>query len=879
MTWLNEIAARVRGLLRREAVLDDIDDEFRSHLQIAVDENVARGLSPEEARRVALASFGNVAGAKDGAFDARGGGWLDALWQDVRFGVRLLVAKPGFALAAATTLALGIGATTAVFGVVNGVLLRPLPYRDPASIERIVQQNSPTNRFGLSMADYIGLEELYQHGDVAAMRFREVTLTGGETPEFVRASFVTAGFFDVLGVRPAIGRGFLTGEDRPGGDRVTVVSYGLWQRRYGASPDVIGRQIALDGESYTIVGVLPRDFASPMGGPVDIWPILTVEQPKRRGPFYMAVVARRDSGVSLDQSNQALGAAARVVFERWSSTFSDSKATYVATPIEQVVVGDIGPTLLVLLGAVAFVLLIASVNVANLLLARAASRQSEIAMRAALGATRIRLVRQMVTEGALLATVGGVAGLALAAWGIQVLLALAPEDIPRLDQVRVDMSVLAFAVACTALSTIVLSVFPALHGVRRDLAESLRVGGKASSEGTGRKRTRSLLVVAEIALALPLLVGAGLMITSFMRLNAVDPGFDTERVLTMRLSLPQLRYPRDGDQVPNFYDDLLARVRSLPGVRSAGITSNLPLDGGWDSNNFNLERHPTPAGESEPVAEYMQVSPDYFQTLGVPLLAGRSLAETDVADGQLVMTISRHAADLHFPGEDPIGQRLKTGGCSECEWTTIVGVVGDVKDHGLGEDDIGAMYVPFRQEPGSAMHLVLRTEVDPTTLVSSVRREVHSIDPDLALSQVGTMDELLSASTGQARYRMTLLGSFAAVALLLAAIGIYGVTAYAVSQRTREIGIRIALGAGRREIVRLVLEQGMGPSLVGIGVGIAASFALTRVVASQLYGVSDTDPTTFVTVVCLLVGVALAACYVPARRALRVDPLVALKDG
>jgi len=876
MGLLETFAARVRGLLRRDAVLDDIDEEIRSHVEIATDEYVARGMPPEEARRVALASFGDLGRTKDAAFDVRGGGWLDALWQDTRFAARLLAARPGFALAALTTLALGVGATTAVFGVVNGVLLRPLPYHDPSSLDCVVQQNSPTNRFGMSAADYLGLEELYRHGRVAALNTREVSLTGGETPEFVRAGFASAGLFDVLGVGPALGRSFLPGEDRLGGDRVALVSYGLWQRRFGGSPEVLSQQVSLDGIPFTVVGVLPADFASP-AGPVEIWPVLQLDTPKRRGPFYLGVFARRDPGVTIDQSNEALAAAAREVYRRWASTFSDERATYVAVPLEKVIVGDVGPSLLVLLGAVAFVLLIASVNVANLLLARAASRQREIAMRSALGATRLRLVRQLITEGALLALVGGAAGLALAAWGIDVLLALAPDSIPRLDQVRVDATVVAFALGCMALSAVVLSVFPVVHALRKDLADALRVAGKESAKGFGRHRLRGLLVAAEIALALPLLVGAGLMINSFVRLGQVEPGLDARNVLTVRLSLPSARYPKYVPNVLAFEEQLLDRVRVLPGVRAAAVTSNLPFDGNWDSNNFNTERHPVSRGESEPVAEFMQVSPDYFGAMGIPLVAGRGLSPSDVTAGPPAMVVSKSAAERFFPGESPIGMRLKTGGCTECEWTTIVGVVGDVKDHGLGDGDVEAMYVPFQQEPSRWMHLVVKTEAEPETLVSAVRRAAREIDPELALSNVGTMEALMAASKGQARYRTTLLATFGAVALLLATIGIYGVTAYAVSQRTREIGIRMALGAGRGDVVRMVVGQGMGPALVGIGGGVMMSLALARFLSSLLYGVSETDPTTFVAVVGVLTGVALAACYIPARRALAVDPIVALR--
>ena len=877
MTWLNVLAARVRGLLRREAVLDDIDEEMRSHVEMATDENVARGMAPDEARRAALARFGNVGIARDRAFEVRGAGWLDALWLDARFGARQLVARPGFTAAAVATLALGIGATTAVFGVVNGVLLRPLPYHDPASLDRIVLEENPTNRIGISMADALGLEELYQVGRVAAVHTRDVTLGGGDTPELVRASFASAGLFELIGVRPALGRAYMAGEDRPGGDRVAVLSHGLWQRRFAGSRDVLGHPVTIDGVSYTVVGVLPADFVPPLGGPADLWPVLQLEPPQRRGPFLMRVIARRNPGVSVEASNQALAAASREVHRRWGGASTVETYHYAAIPLEQAIVGDAGKTLLVLLGAVAFVLLIASVNVANLLLARAASRQQEIAMRAALGATSMRLVRQLVTEGALLAVAGGVAGVAIAIWGIDLLLALAPDNIPRLGEVRVDGRVLGFAALCTIVSTLVLSLFPALHGVRRDLAASLRSGGKGGGEGRGRRRLRDLLVVAEIALALPLLVGAGLMINSFVRLTNVDPGFDPERLLTMRLTLPAARYPNNAPDVTGFYDEAVRRIGALPGVRSAAVTSNLPLDGRPSTNDFQLERRPTPPGETAPQAEFMSVSAGYFETMGIPLVAGRLIAESDVTDSAPVIVISETSARRDFPGEDPIGMRMKLGGCTECEWTTVVGVVGDVKDVALGADDAPAMYTPYRQEPSREMHVVLRTDAEPETLVGAVRREVRALDPELALSHVGTMEGLVEGSAGQSRYRMTIFGAFAAVALVLAAVGIYGVTAYAVGQRTREIGIRVALGAKPADVVRLVVEQGMGPSLVGIALGVGASLALTRFVSSLLYGVDGTDPATFVAVVLLLAGVALAACYIPARRALRVDPLVALR--
>ncbi|HYN85038.1 MAG TPA: ABC transporter permease [Pyrinomonadaceae bacterium] len=802
---------------------------------------------------------------------------MKSLWQDARYGARMLWKSPAFTLVAVAAIALGVGATTAVFSVVNGVLLRPLPYPEPDRLELVFLHSEKTGRYGVSAADFLAIEEKYASvGSAAAARSRGMTLTGGGAPEQIQTTAATSGFFKTLGVAPARGRDFLPGEDRPGAEPVVVVSHGFWQRRMGGDADVLGRRVTLDGVGHTIVGVMPADFVSPEGVAPEVWPALQIEAPKRRGPFTLRVLVRRNEGVSEEQGREALARIAREVYEQWAASYPDANVTYGTLSLKGALVGNTGETLVVLLVAVACVLLIASVNVANLLLARAGARRQEMAVRAALGASRMRLVRQLVTESLVLALVGGAGGVLLAVWGVDLLLALGPDSIPRLDSVRVDGGVLAFAGLAALASCLVFGLAPALYATGRELGGPLKSGGRGGDTAPGRGRLRDLLVVSEFALALPLLVGAGLMVNSLMRLERVAPGFERERLLVARVNLPAQKYA-EPERAAQFFTEVTGRLQSLPGVGAASVSSNIPLDRVFDSNNFDLESRPTPPGETQPSAEYMSVGPDYFRTLGVPLLKGRYLTEQDDGEAPRVMVVSQAAAERFFAGQDPVGQRLKTGGCTECEWTTVVGVVGDVKDHGLGAGDVAAMYVPARQEPGRSMHLLVRTHAEPSTLVAAVRAEVNAVDADLALTQVGTMDELLASSLGQPRYRAALLGAFAGVALLLAAVGIYGVLAYAVSQRTREIGIRLALGAQRGDILRMVVGRGMALTLLGVAVGLAASLLLTRYLASLLYGVSSTDPATFAAVVAVLAAVALLACLIPARRATKVDPMVALR--
>ncbi|MGA9995891.1 MAG: ABC transporter permease [Pyrinomonadaceae bacterium] len=869
---------RLGGLFNKERREHELAEELEAHLQMHIEDNLRSGMTPEEARRDAHIKLGGVEATKERYRDRRGVPALEDLIRDIRYALRMMLRSPGFTAVAVLTLALGVGANTAIFSIVNGVLLRPLPYPEPDRLDIVFQQNNSMSRFGISVADFQGIEREYSKiGSVTAFTHRAVTLTGGEHPEQIKATFATAAFFKTLEVSPARGRTFVPDEDHLEKEPVVVISHGFWQRHLAGNPQIIGQRLTLDGVGYTVIGIMPQSFVAPTRMNPDLWPILQLQTPKRRGPFTLSVIARRNNGVSEQQGQEELQRIARNVFTQWSHTFPDEKATYVSMPLKQALTGNIRTTLLILFGAVGCVLLLASVNVANLLLARASTRQQEIAIRAALGAGRLRLVRQLFTESLLLAILGGAAGLLFAVWGVDMLVALSPGTIPRVDQVKVDGFVLGFAALGTVLSCLVFGLVPALYNVNPDLGEPLKGGGRGSAEVPGRRRLRDILVITEFALALPLLVGAGLMLNSFMRLQQVNPGFDPDHLLTMQLPLPALKYPKT-EQAVNFHKEMLRRIQTMPGVQSASISTDLPLEGGH-TNDFSLEVRPTPTGKSADTAEFFSVSPEYFRTLSIPLLKGRFLSEQDNEKAPPVMVISESMARRYFPGEDPIGMRLKTGGCTECEWTTIVGVVGDVKNNGLNTEDDSAMYCPFVQEDANIrmMTLVLRTESDPASFVPAVRREVNAVDPDLALADVRTVDQLMSETLGQSRYRVVLLGIFAIGALILAAVGIYGVIAYAVSQRTREIGIRIALGARKRDIFRLVVWHGMILSSIGVAIGVGASLALTRFLSSLLYGVSSTDPLTFTTVVLLLIGVALLACSVPARRATRVDPLIALK--
>jgi putative ABC transport system permease protein len=802
---------------------------------------------------------------------------MSTLLQDLRYGVRMLAKAPGVTVLALLALAFGIGANTAIFSVVNTVLLRPLPFRDTDCLLKIalVHEQLGARGSSFSPADLLDFRVQNQGNlELATFATNFFNYSGGEAAEQVRGAWTTANFVSVLGVPPLLGRGFLPHEDKPDAERVVMISESFWRNRFNSDPQIIGRPITLSGRQYSIVGVMPARFEFP-NSEVQLWTAQQLEPPTRRGPYYMHGVLRFPASMSLEQVRAELAQiAARV---KAATPELPPGYGYVSIPLSEYLVGDVRPALLVLLGAVGLVLLIASLNVANLLLSRAAAREKEISIRAALGASRGRIVRQFLTENLLLALAGGVAGLLLSFWGIDLLRAFGPNDVPRLQDVTVDRWVLGWTALISLGSGILFGLAPAWHGTRMDLKSSLKEGGRSASESAGARRVRSFLVVTEIALAMMLLVSAGLLIRSFVQLQQVRPGFNAQQLLTMQVPLPRAKYP-ENPQVLSFYDRLLTQVRAVPGVRSAAISTSLPPNGLQISDTFNLEGILALEESKSPLASVLFTSPGYFRTLGVPILQGRDFTERDNTGAPLTVIINETLARKYYGKENPIGKRLKGGGTDRTSnpWMEIVGVVGDVKYEGLDIPTAPAYYMPFLQNPIRGMNLVVSASLTPAALTSAVRAEVRNIDPEIPVARVSTMEKLIDESVAQPRFRTFLIGIFSAVAMLLAAIGIYGVVAYSVSQRTHEIGIRMAVGAQRGDVLRMVVRQGMRLTLVGVVLGVIGALALTRLTANLLFGVGATDPVTFAAISILLICVALLASYIPARRAARLDPMTAL---
>jgi len=803
---------------------------------------------------------------------------MQTMLQDLRYGVRMLLKKPGFTLIAIITLSLGIGANAAIFSVVNGVLLRPLPYKEPERLVVIRDTKLPQfPEFAVASGnflDWVKQNTVFER--LIAMRPATLNLADPGNPELLRGLSVTSGFCEMLGVQPQLGRDFLSEEAQPGRNNVVLLSHALWQRRFGGDPKILNRTLPLDGQSYTVIGVMPEDFHF-IHRESEIWTLIafTAQETQNRGGHSLSrVVGQLKPGVSVDQARTEMTTiAGRLATQYPINTGWNIKLM----PLLEFTVRSIKPALLLLLAAVAFVLLIACVNVANLLLARAAGRQKEVAIRAALGAGRGRIIRQLLTESVLLSLFGGAVGLLLANWGMDLLLKLAPQNLPRMNDVSLDGRALGYTAAITLLTGIIFGLVPALQASKPNLNEVMKDAGRGSTEGGRRQLIRGTLVVLEVASALVLLVGAGLMIKSFWQLQKVDPGFQAANALTLKVSLPKRKYPEEPQQVA-FFQQLIDKVRALPGVQAAGGTSLVPVSDDDFVIGFEAEHQPPLQPGIGQSANYFSVSADYFKAMGIPLLQGRLINELDTKDSPHVAVINETLAKKIFPAQDPIGKRITFDDRTKNpDWYEIVGVVGDVKNYGLDQTTTMQIYEPFAQQTFSFMSLVVRTSVEPASLTAAIRNEVLSLDKEQPISSVVTLDQLVSASVAQRQFSMLLLGVFAAVAMLLAAVGIYGVLSYAVTQRTQEIGIRMALGAGRRDVLRLIVGQAMSLTLIGIGVGLVSAFLLTRLMSALLFGVSATDPATFSLIALLLVAVSVLSCWIPAMRAAKVDPMVALR--
>jgi putative ABC transport system permease protein len=800
--------------------------------------------------------------------------------------MRMLVKRPGFTFVVVLTLALGIGANTAIFTVVDAALLRSLPYREPHRLVHL-WETKPQQDFGEREASYPDYLDWKQNGEVfeavGGYSERNFILAGTDGTEQIAGAIVTSNFFDVLGTRASAGRTFQPEEDKAGAqERIAVLSHGLWQRRFGSDPGVSGKQISLNGQSYTVVGVLPAGFHFAKVGAAEVWtPIYPPpEQLSRRYFHWLNVIARLRPGVSLETAQAQMETVGRRIAQDDPQTHAGTNIRLV--PLQEEIVGSLRQILFVLLGAVGVVLLIACVNVANLLLARSTSRKKEIAIRVALGASRWRLVRQLLTESVLLAIWGGGLGLMLALWGVDLLLAAIPASqlafMPYLNGLSLNTSVLCFTLALSLLAGILFGLTPALEVSRADLQDAMKEGGKASSSRQ-TSRLRNALVVSEIALALVLLVGAGLLLRSLLEMLNVNPGFRTENLLTMRLSLPATRYTDDSKAV-RFHQELLERLESLPGVEGAATVTNLPLSGEGGTGTPQIVGRPPVPNSDEWGESYLRtVSTGYFGVMGVPLIKGRLFTPDDKAGAPNVLIVNQTLAQRLFPNEDALGQRVTFRFTADMPPFEIVGIVGDEKVSSLDARTAPVIYFPYEQGPDSMMGLVLRSTVNPETLAASVRNEVRAIDKEIPLYSVMTMEKLIqdAPATFMRRYPAYLIGIFAAVAVLLAVVGIYGVISYSVSQRTHEIAIRMALGAQTGDVLKLVLKQGMLLAAVGIFLGLAGALALARLMSSLLFSVSATDPATYAVVAALLMLVALLACYVPARRATKVDPMVALR--
>ena len=800
---------------------------------------------------------------------------MDNLIRDIRYGIRGLLKRPGFTTVALIALALGIGANTAIFSLVNAVLVQPLPFKDPDQLVWAWGNiRNGGNRASVSPLEYLDYREqntTFEHFAASFTMPLPVNLTGNGEPERLTSAGVTGNYFDALGVKPMLGRTFVLENEKPGNDEVAVLSYALWQRRFGGDSNIVNKTVVLDGRACQVIGVMPRNFSFPRA--TELWIPMNFDRSpemKQRKAHFLRPIGRLKPGVTITQAQADTDAIARRLEQQFPDTNTGWNLRLVS--LHDQLVGNTKPTLFILLGAVGFVLLIACANVANLTLVRATAREKEIALRTALGASRLRIVRQMITESVLLALLGGALGVLLAKWGIELLVAVSGDSLPPTAQVKIDATVLAFTVIVSLVTGVLFGLAPALRTMRLNLSNCLKESGRSVGESGQRNLARNVLVVIESAVAVVLLVGAGLLVRSLIRLQSTSPGFNAQNVLTMRIDLPGEKYGSP-EKTTRFFQELERRVTALPGVESLGLISELPLSGQLNDIPYSVEGRPPTSPDQGFDHDFRRVNTQYFKALQIPLLRGRNFTEQEVSKNSKLLLISDLLAKQVFPNEDPIGHRLVLGiGGEPFE---IIGVVGDIRHSALENEPAPAMYLPTIA--GNWMNLVIRAQGDPANLAAAVRHEVKAIDPDQPVAAVRTMDDWLATSVSAPRYRTSLLALFALVALVLASTGIYGVMSYSVAQRTHEIGVRMALGAGRLDVLKLVVKQGMGWVGVGIVVGLLCAVALTRVMSSLLFEVTPKDPLTFTSVALFLAFVAFIACYIPARRATKVDPLIALR--
>ena len=855
----------------------ELDDEVRAYVETLAEEKMREGMTPEEARRAARLELGGIEQVKEEVRDIRTGAWLDSLLQDLHYGARMLRKNPAFTAIALLTLALGIGANTAIFSVVNAVLLRPLPYANPQQLIAIKESSQRVGVHSTSYPDFLDWRTQSKTiSQMALLNNRAFNLSGVAQPENIEGYAVSPNCLSLLGVRPFLGRDFLPSEEVPGTAPVVMMSYALWQSHLGANPDAIGKTITLDGRSFTIVGVLPPNFRlddkTDAIAPVGIWGADMMDRGDRGD---MEALGRLAPGSTFQQARAELDTIA-INLQKTYPVLNAGVGISVTTLRDQLV-GDTRPAILVLFGAVVFVLLIACVNVANLFLVRGAARSKEIAVRQACGASRRRVVRQMLTESFLLAAIGGVLGILVGALGVIGLKHLISTDMLQGINIAVDRNVMLFTAAMVVLVAIAFGLVPAWQASQPRVQETLKEGGRSATSSPAQHRLRGVLAMAETALALILLVGAGLMMKSMYRLLKVNPGFQSDRVLTMEMDLRTAQYSKSPARI-NFWQQLLEKVRAIPGVENAAIGTAVPLTGSHNRADITIEGIPVLDIGTFPHPDYHYISADYTRVLNIPLMHGRNFSGADTETAALVGLINTTMARRYWPKEDPVGKRFHWGRPgSKDPWITIVGVVGDTKLYGLANPSRLEIYLPFRQEPQTDMYLILRSAVDPASLTSSVRSAVAAIDRDQPVFSVITMRQLLDNSVSTPHLTLVLLGLFSGLALVLAAIGIYGVISHSVQQRTHEIGIRMALGAQRSNVLRLVVGQGVILAAVGIVIGITAALGLMRLITSLLFGVSPDDPLTFTAAALVLLFVAIAACYIPARRAIAVDPMNALR--